>query len=164
MRTFVVCTILAFCCLAVGCSGWAYKITTDNMFPAMKTGDICFVNKFDDSAVQRFDIVVFNAPEDIKQGEKGDVKSISRIIGLPNEKIEIRQGRVYINDKLLDEPFNKVTDTENDFPAMMIPENEYFLLGDNRPQSVDSRFWKKPTIAKTDIVGKVAQIIPAEEK
>ena len=129
------------------------------MLPTLKVGDTCVVNKFDDSTIQRFDVVVFNAPEDIKLGEKGDVKIISRIIGLPNEKIEIRRGKVYINDQLLDEPFEKTLDTEKDFSAFVIPGNEYFLLGDNRPQSLDSRYWKKPTIPKQDISGKIAEVI-----
>ncbi len=129
------------------------------MSPALKVGDTCVINKFDDSAIQRFDIVVFNAPEDIKLGEKSDVKVVSRIIGLPNEKIEIKQGKVFINDKLLDEPFEKTLDTEKGFSAYVIPENEYFLLGDNRPQSLDSRYWKKPTIPKQDISGKVAEVV-----
>jgi signal peptidase I len=161
MRAFFVGTILVFCCLAIGCTGWAFKIRTENMSPALKIGDTCVVNKFDGSAINRFDIVVFQMPEDVKKmsGETGDIKIISRVIGLPNEKIEIRQGKVYINDKTLDEPFEKTLDTEKDFSAFVIPEDEYFLLGDNRPQSLDSRYWKKPTIAKQDISGKVAEVI-----
>ncbi len=50
------------------------------------------------------------------------------------------------------------------FPAVTIPENEYFLLGDNRPRSLDSRYWKPPTIKGKEILGKVVQIIPAKEK
>ena len=159
MRTFIVCTILVFCCLAIGCKGWAFKVRTENMSPTLKIDDTFVVNKFDDSVIKRFDIVVFNAPEDIKFGEKGDVKIVSRIIGLPNEKIEIKQGKVYINDTLLDEPFEKTLDIEKDFSAFVIPENEYFLLGDNRPESLDSRYWKKATIPKQDISGKVAKVI-----
>lgn len=171
MRTFIVCTILVFCCLAIGCTGWAYKVPTANMIPTIQIGDTCIVNKFEYStnSIQRFDIVVFNIPEGAKKetGESGDVKYLSRVIGLPNEKIEIKKGKVYINDKLLDEPFGKVVnadDPENDFSAIVIPENEYFILGDNRPQSFDSRYWKPPTVKKEDILGKVVQIVPAEKK
>jgi signal peptidase I len=171
MRTFIACTILVFCCLTFGCTGWAYKVPTGNMIPTIQIGDTCVVNKFEysNNPIQRFDIVVFNAPEWVKKelGESSDAKYISRVVGLPNEKIEIRKGKVYINDKLLDEPFEKIIredDPENDFSAIVIPENEYFILGDNRPQSLDSRYWKPPTIKKESILGKVVQIIPAEEK
>lgn len=171
MRTFIVCTILVFCCLALGCTGWAYKVPTGNMMPTIQIGDTCFVNKFEylGNPIQRFDIVVFNAPEWAKKesGETGDVKYLSRVIGLPNEKIEIKEGKVYINGKLLDEPFEKVLsedDLRDNFSATVIPENEYFILGDNRPQSFDSRYWKPPTIKKENILGKVVEIVPAEKK
>jgi signal peptidase I len=129
------------------------------MSPTLKIGDVCSAGKIENSQIQRFDIVVFNMPEDIKKitGEKGNVKIISRIIGLSGEKIEIKQGKIYINDKLLDEPFEKVVDVEKDFSAIVIPENEYFLVGDNRPESLDSRYWKKPTINKEDIAGKISK-------
>lgn len=130
------------------------------MSPTLKIGDICSAEKIENSQIQRFDIVVFNMPEEIKKitGEKGDIKIISRIIGLPGEKIEIKNGKTYINDKLLDEPFEKTLDAEKKFSAIVISENEYFLLGDNRPESLDSRYWKKPTMNKEDISGKIVKI------
>lgn len=168
MRNFVVCTILVFCFLAIGCQGWAYKVPTANMIPTIQIGDTCIVNKYEYVAnpIQRFDIVTFKAPEDVKKmsNEKGDVIFLKRIIGLPNEKIEIKDGKIFINDQLLNEPFEKIIDEEKGFKAYTIPENEYFLLGDNRPQSLDSRYWEKPTIPEEDITGKVVQIITAEEK
>jgi signal peptidase I len=128
------------------------------MSPSMKIGDVCKAENVENSLIQRFDIVVFNMPEDIKKitGEKGNIKIISRIIGLPGEKIEIRQGKAYINNKLLDESFEKVLDLEKDFSAIEIPKNEYFLLGDNRPESLDSRYWKKPTVSREEISGKIS--------
>ncbi|MET0754285.1 MAG: signal peptidase I [Pyrinomonadaceae bacterium] len=170
MRTFIVCTILVFCCLAISCRGWAYRVPTENMLPTIKVGDTCIINKFEYSSnpIQRFDIVVLNAPDDLKKrSDEKDIKIIKRIIGLPNEKIEIKNNRIYINDKLLDEEFEKIVDDKDvkkDFSAITISENEYFLLGDNRPDSFDSRYWKKPTIEKVNILGKVVQIIPAKEK
>lgn len=140
------------------CSGQKYKISTENMSPSLKVGDICKAENIETSSIQRFDIVVFNMPEDIKKisGEKGNIKIISRIIGLPGEKIEIRQGKAYINNKLLDESFLKVLDLEKDFSVIEIPKNEYFLLGDNRPESLDSRYWKKPTISREEMSGKIS--------
>ncbi|HEV7644143.1 MAG TPA: signal peptidase I [Pyrinomonadaceae bacterium] len=169
MRTFIVCSILIFCFLAIGCSGLglAYRIPTANMSPTLNPGDACTSNPlaYISDPVERFDIVVFNAPESTKKrtGESGDVKFIARVIGLPNEKIEIKKGRIFINDNVLDEPFQKIAD-ESDFPAINIPDGEYFILGDNRPNSEDSRFYKPATIKKADITGKVGDIYPGYYK
>ena len=171
MRNFAAFTILFFCCLVFGCQGWVYRVPTKSMLPTIKVGDNCVINKFEYSnkPIERLDIVVFNAPEWAKKFTKSesDVKYLKRIIGLPNEKIEIKDNKIYINEKLLEESFDKIVDSNDlgkNFPAMTIPENEYFLLGDNRPESMDSRYWKPSTIKKEDILGKVIQIIPAEEK
>ncbi len=171
MRTFSVCTILSFGVLAFGCSGWAYSIPTDNMLPTIKVEDTCVINKFGYSPkpIERFDIVAFNAPEWAKK-QTNSTESftfIKRIIGLPNEKVEIRDNKVYIDDILLDEPFEKIISVDDNmvnFPAVIIPEDEYFLLGYNRPRSLDSRYWKPPTIKREDVLGKVVQIIPVKEK
>ena len=63
---------------------------------------------------------------------------------------------------VLDEPFEK-TIGGIDFPATQISENEYFLLGDNRPNSLDGRYWNKPTIKREEIYGKVNTIIHKED-
>lgn len=135
------------------------------MQPAINPGDTCIVNPFSEVNPQRFDIVIFNAPEIAKQisRETGDIKYMSRIIGLPNEKIEVRDSKIFINDKLLDEPFEKFTgdpDQRKNVPAVVIPEDEYYVIGDNRPSSFDSRSWNPATIKKKDILGKVVEILP----
>ncbi len=128
------------------------------MSPALKVGDICKASYYKDESIQRFDIVVFKMPEEVKKisGEEGDIKIISRIIGLPGENIEIKEGKTYINGKLLNESFEKTEDAEKNVSTIKIPQDEYFLLGDNRPRSLDSRYWKKPTINRVDISGKIS--------
>ncbi|HEX8198677.1 MAG TPA: signal peptidase I [Pyrinomonadaceae bacterium] len=165
MRTFVVCIILALCIAAIGCKGLAYRTSTDNMLPTISQNDMAVTapGYYNSNPIERFDIVVFQAPEFAKKiaNESGDVRFIKRIIGLPNERIEIKDNKIFINDKLLDEPFDKIVDDKDEmknFPAMVIPKNEYFLLGDNRPQSMDSRYWKPPTIRKEDIYSKIVEI------
>lgn len=166
MRTFIVCLSLVFCCLAIGCTGWVYRIPTGNMIPTIQIGDSIVVNKYAYSSdkIERFDIVVFKAPEEHKQRNNNqDTVYAKRIIGLPNEKLEIRNNKIYINDKLLDEPFEKIVSAEDfkkNLQPIKIPENEYFMLGDNRPNSEDSRYWKKATVKKEDILGKIVEIIP----
>lgn len=169
MRIFIVCTILIFCYLAAGCKGFAFRVPTENMLPTIKVGETCIVDQYSSASIERFDIVMFNAPEYAKQisREKGDVKFISRIVGLPNEKIEVKGGKVFVNDKLLEEPFEKITESEypeEDFSPITIPPDSYFMLGDNRPSSFDSRFWKPPTVNKKDILGKVVKILPLDVK
>ncbi len=110
--------------------------------------------------VNRFDMVIHKAPIDDKMRSVGvdeDTRFIFRVIGLSGEKIEIKAGKVFINDKLLDEPFETNQSIDN-FGAIIIPENEFFLLGDNRPESNDSRFWKPSTIKRENIFGKVVKI------
>jgi signal peptidase I len=167
MRAFIVCTILVFCCLAIGCKGFAYRITTENMLPTIKVGETCIVDQYSKIEIKRFDIVMFNAPEAAKKltRETGDVKYIARIIGVPNEKIEIKANKIYINDKFLEETFEKITDEDDqwkDFPPTVIPANEYFVLGDNRPRSLDSRYWK--TVKKEEVLGHVVEILPIDVK
>lgn len=172
MRTFIVCTILVFCCLAIGCRGWAFRVPTENMLPTIKVGDTCIINKYayTSKPIERFDIVVFDAPVNKEIGILENTKIISRIIALSGEKIEIKNGKVFINDELLKESFGKVVsiddagNTVDNFASIVVPKDECFLLGDNRTQSYDSRYWKNPTIKKQEILGKVVQIIPAEEK
>jgi signal peptidase I len=136
------------------------------MIPTIQIGDNIIINKYAYSteSIKRFDIVVFHAPNEKQINKDVTEKAVfvKRIIGLPNEKIEIKDNKIFINGKLLDENFEKITDETDqmkNFPALVIPENEYFLMGDNRPNSEDSRYWKKPTVSKDDILGQVVEII-----
>ena len=154
--------------MAVGCGiSGHYVQSTSSMMPTIGIGD--HVGTFEIknnelNPIERFDIVVYQGqPAKVKVDfdEKNTV-FVHRVIGLPGEKIEIKEGKVFVNDKLLDEAFQKI-DGGSDFPAIIIPENEYFLLGDNRPNSLDSRYWKKSTINRKDIHGKVETIIHKED-
>jgi signal peptidase I len=94
---------------------------------------------------QRGDIIVFQPPN------KQQPDYIKRLIGLPGDTIEIKSGYVYINGKKLEEPYTKSLPNYN-LSAMRLPDDHYFVLGDNRNNSNDSHNgW---TIQKEDIVGK----------
>jgi len=163
MRTFVVCTILIFCCLAIGCGFHWVKVPTGAMQPTIPIDANVITNEAAYSSgkpIERFDIVIHKAPIDEnykKLGIDENTKFIFRVIGLNGEKVEVKNGEVFINGNLLDEPFEKIPSSDN-FKAVVIPDNEYFLLGDNRPESNDSRYWKTISIKRENILGKVVKI------
>ena len=163
MRTFIVCTILVFCCLAIGCGFHWIKVPTGAMQPTIKIEANVITDETAYSSgqpIERFDIVIHKAPIDDnyrKLGIDENTRFIFRVIGLSNEKVEIKDGKVFINDKLLEETFEKFTFNDN-FGPIIVPENEFFLLGDNRPESNDSRYWKPATIKRENIFGKVVKI------
>jgi signal peptidase I len=119
----------------------AFYIPSESMTPTLKVGDRVMVNKvsYDLHAIHRGDIVVFKRPP----GESGDpsIKDlIKRVIALPGETIESREGQVYIGGRLLSEPYlPRGTQTLN-LPLRTIPADQYFVMGDNRTNSKDSRF------------------------
>ncbi|HWT74564.1 MAG TPA: signal peptidase I [Mobilitalea sp.] len=96
---------------------------------------------------QRGDIIVFPFPDNEK------VDYIKRIIGLPGETIEGKNGLVYINGEPLNEPY--VTEPlDSDFGPYVVPEGSYFMMGDNRNNSEDSRFWQNKFVKRDKIKGK----------
>jgi len=98
------------------------------------------------NGLDRFDIVVI---------QTNNSKIIKRIIGLPGETIEYKDDKLYINDKEVDDPYG--SHVTYDFEKIEIPEDTYYVLGDNRTDSVDSRILG--VINKNDILGKATFII-----
>lgn len=96
---------------------------------------------------KRGDIIVFPFPDD------ESVDYIKRIIGLPGETIEGKDGLVYINGKLLNEPYVKDPIDQN-FGPYIVPADSYFMMGDNRTNSADSRFWINKFVSRDKIKGK----------
>lgn len=96
---------------------------------------------------ERGDIVIFKYPDDEK------VDYLKRIIGLPGETVEIISGKVYIDGELLDEPYLDEEPT-GDFGPYQVPEDSYFMLGDNRAVSKDSRYWTNTYVRRDKIIAK----------
>ncbi len=126
----------------------------DSMSGTLVSGDSLLVNKFAYKIAEpkRFDIVAY------RQGSsEHSYMSVKRIIGLPGDRVLINNGEIYINGELLDENINTekmvtggLAETE-----ITLDEHEYFVLGDNRNNSEDSRFANVGNIVKNDIEGKV---------
>ncbi|GAB4367077.1 MAG: signal peptidase I [Deltaproteobacteria bacterium] len=136
----------------------AFKIPSGSMETTLLVGDHIFVNKFlygyhipyTKGRVLRFttpkrgDIIVFVFPED---PEKDFIK---RVIGTPGDTVEIRNKQVLLNGTPLEEPYARYADgrmidgfvrTRDNMPPLKVPPGMYFVMGDNRDRSYDSRFW-----------------------
>ena len=94
---------------------------------------------------QRGDIVIFKFPDNPK------ILYIKRVIGMPGETLEVNDGNVYIDGEVLDEPYLSVV-TQGNFGPYEIPEGAYFMMGDNRNDSADSRYWKNTFLYRDGIV------------
>lgn len=97
---------------------------------------------------ERGDIVIFPYPD------APEVTYVKRIIGLPGETVEIKEGSVYINGEAIEEAYLK-EEMYGTFGPYIVPEDCYFMLGDNRNTSQDSRRWVNTYLKKEDIMAKV---------
>ncbi len=124
------------------------QVVGSSMYPTLKSDEILILNKVSKNKLKRFDIVV------IKYNSETIIK---RIIGLPGEKIEYIDNVLYVNGEIVDEPFEH--EDTNDFSlseisSESVPEDSYFVVGDNRGISMDSRIIG--FIDKKDILGKAS--------
>lgn len=118
-------------------------IPSESMVPTLKVYDKLIVDKlsYHFTDPQRGDIVVFSPTDNIMR-DNPNLKDafIKRVIGLPGEKVEVKGGRVYINDQPLRENYIEDLPQYKYGPAT-VPPNSYLVLGDNRNNSYDSHFW-----------------------
>lgn len=126
------------------------RVPSPSMEPTIMTGDQLFGNRlaYWRHDPERYDIIIFYYPDDETQ------RFIKRVIGLPGETAEIRDGKVYIDgaDVPLRDDFCPETPT-GDFGPYHVPEDSYFVLGDNREISRDSRYWENPYVNRDKIIG-----------
>lgn len=151
----------------------AFKIPSGSMKPTLLIGDHLLVSKssygiklpFSDKVIiplgspERGDIVVFRFPED------RDKDFIKRIIALPGESVEVKNKQIFINGQPLKDPWGHYADRiilppgvqpRDNFGPVIVPEDHYFVMGDNRDQSYDSRFWfhgRGGFVPREDILG-----------
>lgn len=109
-----------------------------NMAPAIRANEQIRIRK-GNYQPHRGDVIIFDAPPDERTAQT--LQLISRVIGLPGEKIEARNGLVYINGHLLDEPYLPKSTRTDDLPSQVDSPDSYFMMGDNRTHSTDSRVY-----------------------
>lgn len=130
-------------------------VKQSSMEPNFHDRDYLFVSKqayrFDQP--QRGDVVVFDSS--LVDEEGNDKLLIKRIIGLPGEKLDIIDEKVYINDVMLDETYTMDGTTYGDITDLVIPDGKYFCMGDNRDVSIDSRDPAVGCVDERQLVGKV---------
>ncbi|MDS0526954.1 signal peptidase I [Clostridium sp. SHJSY1] len=122
------------------------KVSTGSMLPTIENEEQILVTRvYNLKNLKRGDILVFESKE------YEDI-FIKRLIGLPGDNVKIMDGKVSVNGEQLDESYVKSHD--DDYGDFIVPEGKYFFLGDNRPESWDSRKWVNTYIDGSDIKGK----------
>lgn len=126
-------------------------IPSGSMENTIMTDDRVFGNRlaYRFGEPQRGDIAIFRYPDDEEK------LFIKRVIGLPGDKVEICDGKVYINDSdtPLEEPYLK-EEPVGDFGPYYVPEDSYFMMGDNRNDSKDSRYWDNTYVKRDKVLAK----------
>lgn len=125
----------------------------DSMNPVLKNGDVVLVNRilYDASSPKRGDIIVFKP-----NGNENLHSYVKRIVGLPGETVQIKDGAVYIDGKMLKESYKTTSLEEAGLAAeeITLGGNEFFVLGDNRESSEDSRMADIGNVKRSEIEGK----------
>ena len=127
------------------------RVPSASMENTIMTGDRVVGNRLSylTKNPERYDVIIFKYPDDESQ------LFIKRIIGLPGETVEIRDGHIYIDGS--SEPLEDVETKEymvGNYGPYTVPEGCYFVMGDNRNDSKDSRYWIHPYVSKDKILGK----------
>ncbi len=127
----------------------AYTVNGDSMLPTLQHGERLLVDKISYRFIEpsRGEIIVFKNPADTSE------QFVKRVIGLPGDKVAIIQGVVYVNDQPIEEDYI-FAPARIGFPAQIVPEGTYFVLGDNRNNSEDSRFSRVGFLPRNLIVGR----------
>ena len=127
-----------------------YLVDGPSMRPTLQSAERLVVNKFiyRFREPQRGEILVFQYPRDPRRD------FIKRVIAVPGDTIEIKDGQVYVNSQLMNEPYI-LSKTRGDYPLAEVPAGHIFVMGDNRPVSIDSRSTSVGCIAEENIIGKV---------
>ncbi len=130
-------------------------IPSSSMEGTIQTNSVVFSTRYDidEEDIERFDILVFTPPDN------PDITYIKRVIGLPGETIEVKDGKVYADGIELDDSFINGSQNQVGDGVYTVPEGCYFFMDDNRNNSNDSRFWENPYVHIEDIQAKAKCIL-----
>jgi signal peptidase I len=165
-------TLVGAVAIVLALKAWVvnpYRIPSSSMEPTLhcaRPADGCEANSSDRVLANRFiyhfrkpergDIVVFEVPPKAASqcGVAAGDTFVKRLMGLPGDTISIRDGRLFINGKRIEEPYARSEPTETD--SWQVDPGQYFMMGDNRPNSCDSRAWG--TVPRDALIGPVFAI------
>ena len=127
----------------------AFYIPSPSMVPTLHVNDRVLVNKlsYDFHDVRRGDVIVFKSPQVVAEKDL-----IKRVIGLPGDTVETRDGEIFVNDKVLDEPYLPSDVGTGPMEKVTVPPGHYWMMGDNRGNSSDSRVFGP--IPESSIIGR----------
>ncbi|HWW60192.1 MAG TPA: signal peptidase I [Thermoanaerobaculia bacterium] len=128
-----------------------YSIPSASMSPTLQIGDHIVVTPYFDGDPRRGDVVVFRMPSD------PGALVVKRVIGVPGDLIDSRLGRVRIGEHTLTEPYLLADAATGAIEAQIVPPRSYFVMGDNRANSLDSRSWG--TLPREQIVGRARMVL-----
>jgi signal peptidase I len=128
-----------------------YAIPSESMAPTLTAGDQIVVTRYFRSAPQRGHVIVFESP--LVPGEL----MVKRVIASPGELIDSRLGRVRVSGYTLAEPYVLRAGASGSVPAQLVPADSYFVMGDNREDSSDSRSWG--VVPRASIVGRARLVL-----
>lgn len=160
---FEIAVVCLFAFVAVWYFGQRVSTVGDSMSPVLRNGDVVLVNRivYNATTPKRGDVIVFKP-----KGNENDHYYIKRIVGLPGETIEIIENRVYIDGERLEEDYEttNIDDVGVVDEKLKLAGDEYFVLGDNREQSEDSRDADVGNVKREYIYGKAWFVVtPGDE-
>lgn len=134
------------------------KVDGDSMNPTLLTNERLLIEKvsYRKGDIERFDIIVFNPYESNK-----DIYYVKRVIGKPNETVFIDDNKIYINGEVLEENYgaDSVTEKKDMLEPLKLGDDEYFVLGDNRGASFDSRDTDVGAVKRSSVLGKAWYVV-----
>lgn len=140
----------------------SFEIKSGSMLPTLQVGDRVLVNKiaFDADDLKHGDIVVFHPPSDVDLDLEHDL--IKRVIAVAGQRVETRNGQVWVDGSPLDEPYLLPGLPTDNLRTLTVPAGRVFVMGDNRANSLDSRVYGP--IREQDIVGRaVLRVWPVQD-
>ena len=158
----------------------SYFIPTNSMLPTLRSSDFILVSKLSYalrlpfipgtivswSQPARGDVIVFHRENGRLNGLPGGTEyMVKRVIGVPGDSVQVKGASVYINSELLQEPYAlwRPGGQREDFGPVQVPAGRVFVLGDNRDESQDSRFWQDPFLDVDTIQGRAITVYWSSE-